>query len=302
MIAKKISEQQIVDAVEKLPVLSEIVNRGLSMLRDDNCSIRDITELIGKDQSISAKVIKLANSAFYGFPRQISTLSEAIVIVGFNSLKTLLITASVSEILKKRIDGYMLSEGYLWKHSYAVAYTSSILAKVSGLYDSDKAFTAGVLHDIGKLILDTYLKGQYKRLIILSKQENMDFTQAEKKFLGFHHGDVGGIILEKWNFPPTVANAVRHHHKPLCNGDKPQENIDLKLHGLIYLANMWVKEAGIGVSIETYGENYIEHFEKQFNITPDKKEQVMKFLSDEMSRMKDLFPEENIKMEVSILK
>ncbi len=299
----KIKEQQIYNSVAKLPVLSEIVSRGLELLNDENCSIREVTELLGKDQSIAAKIIKLANSAFYGYPRQISSLSEAIVIVGFNSLKTLLVTASASNLLQRKVEGYMISEGQLWKHSYAVAYTASITAKMTGKYDSDKAFTAGILHDIGKLILGNYLKGSYKRVVTHCKHNHVDFTDAEQKFLGYHHAEVGGMILEHWNFPLTMANAVRHHHKPV-NGKPVEENteaIDRNLMAIIYLANTWVKEEGIGISVENYGESKKDYFETELGITEEKKLSIISFLDEEMGRMHELFPSDN-QVELTILK
>lgn len=285
-----------------MPVMSEVVSRGLELLSDENCSIREVTDLLGKDQSIAAKVIKLANSAFYGFPRQISTLSEAVVILGFGSLKTLLITASASDILKRKIDGYMISEGELWKHSYSVAYTASIMAKVTGKYDIDKVFTAGILHDIGKLILGNFLKNHYKRVISHCKHNKVDFTVAEKRFLGYHHAEVGGMILEHWNFPESMANAVRYHHSPMDldarDGSIP---VDTNMMGLLYLADSWVKEEKIGVSVENYSESMTDQFEEHFEITDDKKQQILAFLHEEIERMSDLFPTDD-KVELTLLK
>ncbi len=284
---KKVTNQQILESVNNLPVLSEIVNRSIAMLSDSECSIRDLTELISKDQSITAKIIKMANSAFYGYPRQIRTLSEAIVILGFRQIRTLLITASASTHLNGTIDGYMIAKGELWKHSYAVAYTAGLISKLSEKAKPDEAFTAGILHDIGKLILGNFLKGSYSEVVELANEHKINFAIAEEKLLGIHHAEVGGLILEKWNFPEFMTFAVRKHHNPL-ESDEGKELI-----GIVSLADTWVKEFGIGISDNQDSESLEENIIKELSIDEGVKKHVEEYLSSEMNKMRDLFPDDN---------
>lgn len=284
---KKVTDKEILESVNNLPVLSEVVNRSIAMLGDSECSIRDLTDLISKDQSITAKIIKMANSAFYGYPRQIRTLSEAIVILGFRQIRTLLITASASEHLNGTIEGYMIAKGDLWKHSYAVAYVAGLISKLSEKAKPDEAFTTGILHDIGKLILGNFLKGSYSEVVKLANENKISFAIAEEKLLGIHHAEVGGRILEKWNFPEFMTFAVRKHHNPL-------ENDECKaLIGIVNLADTWVREFGIGISDIDNSSSFEEHIIKELGIDESVKKHVEEYLTSEMDKMKDLFPDDN---------
>lgn len=284
---KKVTDQQILESVNNLPVLSEVVNRSIVMLGDTECSIRDLTDLISKDQSITAKIIKMANSAFYGYPRQIRTLSEAIVILGFRQIRTLLITASASTHLNGTVEGYMIAKGDLWKHSYAVAYVAGLISKLSQKSKPDEAFTAGILHDIGKLILGNFLKGSYSEVVKLANENKINFATAEEKLLGIHHAEVGGRILEKWNFPEFMVHTVRKHHNPL------ESDENKALIGIVSLANTWVREFGIGISDNNDTDNLEESIIKELDIDESMKKHVEEYLSSEMKQMGDLFPNDD---------
>ena len=281
----KVSKERILQSVENLPVLSEIVSRSMTMLGDPTCSIRELTELISKDQSITAKIIRIANSAFYGYSRQVKTLSEAIVMLGFKQIRTLLITASTANHLNGNVEGYMIAKGELWKHSYAVAFTSGLISRLTNLGQSDEVFTAGILHDIGKLVLGNHLKGSYREIINLAHKKKVSFAFAEKKILGMHHAEVGGMILEHWKFPEVMTESVRLHHQPL----DAEENTEMV--GMLNLADHWVREIGIGVGVDDNSTDGLENcIMKNLNIEENLKDQIMGYLNDEMLQMEDLFP------------
>ena len=292
VMLKKVTDKEILDSINNLPVLSEVVNRSIVMLNDPNCSIRDLTELISKDQSITAKIIKMANSAFYGYPRQICTLSEAIVILGFRTIRSLLVTASASTHLNGSIDGYMIAKGELWKHSYAVAFVSGLISKLIGKADPDEAFTVGILHDIGKLILGNFLKGSYGEVVELANESKINFAIAEERVLGIHHAEVGGIILDKWNFPRFMAVAVRKHHHPLESEDNKA------LIGILNLADTWVREFGIGIGDNRPSDDLEEYIIRELAIDESIKKRVEDYLLGEMEQMGDLFPEDKSSVEL----
>lgn len=290
---RKVSKEIILKSVENLPALSEVVSRCMTMLGDPNCSIRELTELISKDQSITAKIIRIANSAFYGYSRQIKTLSDAIVILGFRQIRTLLITASTSNHLSGKVEGYMIAKGELWKHSYAVAFTSGLISRLTNKGESDEIFTAGILHDIGKLVLGNHLKGSYRDIVSYAQKKNISIAAAEEKILGMHHAEVGGLILEHWNFPEVMTESVRMHHNPL----DVEENRDLV--GVLNLADNWVRERGIGVgACNNISDGLEDSILKNLKIDEDIKEQVLGYLEDEMAQMEDIFPasEDTVKL------
>lgn len=290
---RKVTEAEIVQSFENLPVLSEIVRLAISALSDPNCSIRQLADLIGKDQSISARMVKIANSAFYGHPRQIKSLPESIVLLGFKKIRSILVTASAAKLMNAPIDGYMIGKGELWKHSYGVGFASGLIAKTSRAYDSDEAFTAGVLHDIGKLVLGNFLKGSYDELLHLSKSQQINFTIAEKRLLGYQHAEVGAMMLEKWNFPPTMSESVAFHHEPQGGEQKT------KLIGILYLANNWVKDMNIDVTGESFNEGVENFILKDLKIDPTIKEQVQQTTLKEFEDMDLLFPADSLSVDLS---
>ena len=282
----KIKKEELLESVTKLPVLSEVVMRAIKLIDDPQCSIRELTDLMSKDQSISAKIIKIANSAFYGFPRKIFSLSEAFIILGFRTIRSLLITASVSDLLKGPVDGYIITKGDLWKHSYAVAFTAGNVAKSVRRHMMDTAFTAGILHDIGKLILGNYLKGAYQEVLLTAQTSNISLAMAEEKLLGYNHAAVGGMVLDHWNFPEIIVNAVSNHHQ-IMN----QENYE-PMDAILHLADNWVLEEGIGIApCEGIIEPDLE-IQHTMGLSIEMKDEILNRLKTELTAMEEIFNDE----------
>jgi putative nucleotidyltransferase with HDIG domain len=290
---RKVTENEIVGSFENLPVLSEIVRRAMEVLDDPDCSIRQLADIVGKDQSISARMIKIANSAFYGHPRQIKSIPDSIVLLGFKKIRSILITASAAKLMNAPIDGYMIGKGELWKHSFGVGFASGLIAKIAKTYDSDEALTAGVLHDIGKLVLGNFLKDSYDELLHLSKSQQINFTIAEKRLLGYNHAEVGAMMLEKWNFPQSVCDAVAYHHEPQGAEQKTQ------LIGILYLADNWVNDMNVEAAGDSYNQGVANYIVKDLKIDPSAKEQVQQATLKEFAEMDLLFPVDSISVDLS---
>lgn len=209
-----ISLEELVARVEDLPALPLIVSQVIRLTEDPDSTAADLNAVISCDQALTAKVLRLANSAYYGFPRRVGTVTEAVVLLGFNTIRNLVLAASVSNVLQREAPGYQLARGDLWWHSLTSAMAARLLARKVRFRAAEEAFVAGLLHDIGKLILSQYVDQAYQELLERVTQGGLPFMEAEQDILGFDHAQAGGLVAEKWNLPETLVEAISCHHQP----------------------------------------------------------------------------------------
>jgi putative nucleotidyltransferase with HDIG domain len=189
-------------------------------------------------------MLKLANSPYYGFSRKISTISHAIVCLGLDTVKSIALTSSTQEMLNNEVPAYALEEGMLWQHSICCATCARIIAKRIGFKESEEAYIAGLLLDIGKIMLSNFSEDQFVQIIEKAQKNKISFDMAEKEILGFDHSKIGGKIIEKWNLPSILVEAVQYHHCP----DKAK--ISKKLTYIVHLADAISCMLGIGLGCD----------------------------------------------------
>lgn len=233
--------QQLVQTIRDLPALPEVVVRVMRMAEDPRSDAQGIARVIATDQAMAARVLKLANSAFYGLPRRVSTLSEAVVILGFRTIKNLAIAASTFELLNREVAGYWLQRGELWRHSLACAIGAQLIARRAQLPVSEEAFVAGLLHDIGKVAINLFVREQFDQIMERALQDRIPFVEAEQAILGFNHAMAGGLIAEKWNLPPQLVSVIKYHHQPSSSPDKDP------MISVVHLADLLSITMGIGI-------------------------------------------------------
>lgn len=236
---------QIVEKVQDLPPLPAIVPRVLKLISDPDSKISELSETLGSDQAIASKVLRLANSAFYGFPRRIATLTDAVILLGFKTIKGLIYAITLYDTFNRETKGYGMKKGELWKHSLAVAITSRSIAKDIGTIDPEQAFIAGLLHDIGKTILDQYLMEDFDRVISITLSKKISFNDAEKEIFGFDHTELGEQMIIKWNLPTEFQESTRYHHSPL---EAPNE--DNILIPIVHISDAVVLMLGVGLGAD----------------------------------------------------
>lgn len=209
-------------AVEDLPALPDVAMKVIRLADDPNASALALGRVIGTDQGLTARVLRMANSAFYGVSRRIGTVQEGVVVLGMRTIKVLTLAASVYPVLSRPNNGYSLGRGELWRHSVACGLGAQVLAKHAkpaaphiGSVTPDEAFVAGLLHDIGKMVIGSLLAGYFEQARALALAENMAFADAERALLGFDHAQAGAAIGEKWNLPAPLVDAIACHHHPL---------------------------------------------------------------------------------------
>lgn len=231
--------KHLVGRIENVPTLPTVVARILAATQDPDTSAEDVNRIILSDQALTAKVLKLVNSAFYGFPRRVGTVTEAIVILGFGTIRNLAITASVFKVFGRQGTG-RFDRAAFWRHCLGVGVVSRALAGKMGIANREDVFVAGLLHDLGKVILDQHWHEAFVEALARVESESCTLYQAEQEVLGVSHAEVGMWLAERWNMPEFLSLAMGLHHRP---GDAPEP---FPVVSLVHVADVLTRFKGIG--------------------------------------------------------
>ncbi len=229
-----------IESITDLPTLPTVVAKISSQIANPSTNAADIGKLIEQDQVLTSKVLRLVNSAYYGFPKQIKSIQHAVVILGFNKVKTIIITASVFGAFRgSRVVGLDLRR--FWQHSLAAAIASKASAEMLGMaHAAEDAFIGGLLHDIGKIILDQYQPTIYAPIIKYAREKGILLVEAEKEVMGLTHAAVGEWIMERWRLPQTIVRMVADHHAPAASVERRE------LVAAIHLGDILARALGVG--------------------------------------------------------
>lgn len=229
--------------IDKLPAFPALVNRVLTMVSNPDADIKALAEEISMDPGITAGVLRLSNSAYYKPSRQIRSVQEAIVTLGLRTVKDIILVTASKGILKKELEGYRMEAKELWDHSLLVAEISATLAREKkGKTPADVAFTAGLLHDVGKVVLANYFRRIYRQIAMeMEKDNGLRFTDLEQKYMGYNHSELGGKLLQIWNFPDELVEAVGNYYHP------DQAKLNPELCSMVHVGNVVALAAGVGV-------------------------------------------------------
>jgi putative nucleotidyltransferase with HDIG domain len=211
------------DSIKDLPTLPMIAMEVNRMLNDSRTSINSLSAAIGKDQSIVTKILKIVNSAFYGVPSKVTTVEEAVVRLGFNSVRNIVVSVSVFDALE--IKGFETSSFEVkdfWKHSIAVATISRYIAEKTRLQDPDDCFVAGLIHDIGLVILAKYFPDIMIGMMSQVVGDTLTIYEAEKNCIKVRHSKIGEIIAKKWRLPSSLCDTIKYHHSPNKGAINPE--------------------------------------------------------------------------------
>jgi len=239
---KMISREEILKQADSLPTLPTAVARLSELIGDPNVRARDIEEVILPDPSLTANLLRLANSAYFGLRREVESVRQAVTLMGEKRVFELAAGASFSRILPPTIPGYGIESSQFWMHSIAVAILSEILAKETRTGSPNLLFTAGLLHDIGKLVVGSFLVDCSQEVSTLVKEKGVTFFKAEKEVLGVNHSEIGSDVATLWNLPEAVLWGTRWHHNP---GEIP-DDVDGMLIDLIHTADALANALGYG--------------------------------------------------------
>ncbi|MBI3762767.1 MAG: HDOD domain-containing protein [Chloroflexi bacterium] len=228
--------------VERLRAMPALVRQALQMLEDPNVGIPRLGEVLAADQVVAAQILRYANSAACGGLTACATIAEGIVRIGTRQLKSLLFGVAAIGPLRARLAGYQFNDGELYRHSAAVAGVARRLAAIIHYRDPEEAYAAGLLHDIGKLVLDRHVRPHYEQFVAEVTQFARSPVAIEERYLGVDHATVGGLIAERWHYPAALGDAIRHHHAPTLARHEP------RLAALVHLADVIVLQSGVGLT------------------------------------------------------
>ncbi|MGV3615090.1 MAG: HDOD domain-containing protein [Fimbriimonas sp.] len=205
------------DIVAKTTDLPSLSGAAMAVMREadsPNSTAEGMARALGSDPALAAQVLRLANSAFYGMPRRVASVPQSIMILGTRAVRNLALVAATFPWLSRPIDGYALGPGQLWAHALGTAVGATLIAERSRKAQPDLAFTAGLLHDIGKLAMSVWLERKLPALLKIAELEGTPFDAVERRVLGFDHTEVGAHLGENWNLPAELTAPMRWHHRP----------------------------------------------------------------------------------------
>jgi putative nucleotidyltransferase with HDIG domain len=232
--------EQVIMAAGDLPTIPIVATKVMQLIEMDNISVDEIAKVVSTDPAVAARVLKIANSAFYGCQRQIQTISGAIVVLGFNTLRSLVVAASVKEVYKP----YGLTEKMLWEHSFGAGIAARIIAHDARKANHEESFLAGLLHDIGKIIMNSLDKEKFQTVMQRCYNEDQLFEDVEKHVYPFTHAEVGALVVKKWNFPEGLIHAILYHHT--LDADDSGDHYLKSLSAVVSLADLFCHKLGIG--------------------------------------------------------
>jgi putative nucleotidyltransferase with HDIG domain len=225
--------REIIDRIDALNPIPPVATRILALAEDMNSSVSEIADLITHDPAITANVLRMCNSAFFGLRRKVVSVNDAIVLLGLDRVIELVLMNSISQNFRCEHDGYGLGEGELWRHAVLSSYVANILTQtLGGGVHKHLVFTAALVKDIGKLILGRFVAFSFEKINILVRSQGYSFSEAEKEIIGMNHEELGALMGQKWHFNERLIYMIQHHHlsDPVARDDRETS--------LVYLADM----------------------------------------------------------------
>jgi len=279
----EVSFKALIKKIDELKPLSEIARRVISRIEYSEPDLADLERYILKDQALTANILRVCNSAYYGFQHRIASIRKAVVLLGMKTLKNIVLAASLYNLYNDRIKGYFLGKGEMSKHSVCCGMVSQLIAVEKKLGDPDIVFTAGLLHDIGKVILDQYA---FERLNLIMDQvlnEEMPFVMAENKILGHDHAQVGGLIAKEWSLPDVLTEAISFHHQP----DKAMQNPEVV--SIVHIADVICSMADASGGADGLANRIHQFAISSINFQEDDVERIIEKLPEIMKQGETFF-------------
>jgi HD-like signal output (HDOD) protein len=232
--------QKIIARIDDLPTLPRTVLKITELVNDPKSSAKDLSRVITDDQVLTARLLKLVNSSFYGFPQRISTVTNAIVLLGFDAIRSLLLTTSVFDLFAGRSKKKKQDQEKFWDHSLGCAVGAKVIGNYLRHDKIEELFVSGLLHDIGKIVEMLFLPNEFAEVVATTNKENSLMIAAENKILGYNHAEIGRLLAAKWNLPVKLEQVIAHHHQPNLAGSFIMEA------SIVHLADIFCRALNMG--------------------------------------------------------
>ena len=263
---KKISTDDLQKIVKTVPMLSPSASRLLQLTSIPDHELRDIINLVKTDANLTARVLKVVNSAAFGLINDISSVDRAVSYLGERIVVSIALGDCASSLFEKELDGYGSASGDLWKHDLRTAIAArEIVVQTNSDLSPDLAFTAGLLHDIGKALISDYLRGTTSDAIqMISAQDSPDYLSAEEKMIGFNHTQAGFQLAQEWQLPEQLAEVILYHHQP---GEASEEFRPLVY--AVHLGDNIAMMGGFGTGADSMQYRLDPNYTKYINLAPN---------------------------------
>lgn len=259
--------------IKNLPTLPGVITKLSKMAEDPETTAEQMGKVISMDHILAVKLLKLVNSAFYGFPQKISSLSSAIILLGVNVIKSLIISASIFDIMEKQ-------DVELWEHSLGCAVISSVLAKRLGVADPDEVSTAGLIHDIGKVAIKMELPKENELIDQLVFERQMSRREAELEVLGIEHAEVGGWLAKSWNLPKKLVEPVASHHDPRLASDEQLAS------AIVHFSDIMIRGLGYGHGKDIWVPSLSIRAWRMLDLSPEDMDQILPVIEEKLWEVK----------------
>lgn len=264
-----------VENINTLPTVPSVLKRLSAVIEKPRITIVEISAFISNDPALTTKVLKMVNSAIYGFPGRIASVSHATMLLGLNVIKGLLLGVSVFELMQKTMTG-------LYEHSLACAIASRVIAQKKNLKEPEEVSVAGLLHDIGKVILMLEYAQEYENAMKEAQERSLSIFDAETIQFGATHADVGGWLAEKWRFPRNLIEVIEFHHRPTLAKNAPLET------AIVHMADMLVRARGFGFAGEAFVPDLNPVAFELLKLSDEDIKDVLREMEDNMESAEDL--------------
>lgn len=264
-----------VERINNLPTIPMVLKRLISIIENPSVSLGEISEFISSDPALTTKVLRMVNSPVYGFPGRISSVSQAVVLLGTNVVKGLLFGVSVFELMQQSMIG-------LWEHSLGVAILSRLIAKRKGLKEPEEASVAGLLHDIGKVIFILQLPQEYQKAMDQAEARGITMAEAEKDLLDVTHAHVGAWVAQSWRFPANLVDVINYHHRPQLAKSAPAEV------AIVHLADILVRARGFGFAGDRFMPTINQAAWKSLSLSEEDLKEILQEMEGSLEASEEL--------------
>ena len=236
------SREELLKKAGDLKVLPFVARKILDTIGDEDASIEELGEIIEKDQTVTARVLKISNSALYGLRQEVTSLSHAIMVLGLKTIRSLVLSVSTRSLYKS----FGMKEKIIWDHSVGAAIAAKIISRGMGSDVEEMAFIGGLMHDLGKVVLNNETPDIFMQALMKTYNDGVDSLDAENEVYGYTHTEIGAGVMEQWGFPPVLIRIVEGHH--LNNGtlENISDPLCAKVTAVVHLADKICKKLGIG--------------------------------------------------------
>ncbi len=272
----------IMKKIDSLKPIPQVAHKIMSIVENPESSLPDLAKVIGYDAAVTANLLKVANSAYYGRPGKFDSVHQAIVFLGMDHVVDMVLLASSADNLKPEQTGYDLRKGNLWKYSVLSALIAKELAENKGMGKTHLIFTATLLKDIGKVVLDQYVGDAFEEINALVEEKQMTFREAEKQVIGIDHAELGGLVAESWNFSPKMVEIIHNHHHPQKSSLSGIET------SIVYLADTICMMMGIGGGMDGLAYRFHKDVISRLEFTEKDLQEIMALFGEKLRHVESL--------------